>query len=162
MLRLDLCDYSDAYVLVRGTITVPNTGIAAALNNPNKKRIFKNSAAFTDCISEINTKETDHDKDIHVVIPLYNLIEYSHNYSKISGSLCQYYTDEGFICNNGVIVNVPDDLDSASFKYKQEITQNDRTKDVQIMIPLKYLSSFWRTFEMPLINCKINIFFNLV
>ena len=95
-------------------------------------------------------------------MPLYNLIEYSDNYSKISGSLWQYYTDEPFINNNGVIVDVPDHLDSASFKYKQEITRNNWAKDAEIMLPLKYLSIFWRTLEMPLINCKINFFFNLV
>ena len=92
-------------------------------------------------------------------MPLYNLIEYSDNYSKISGSLWQYYTDEPFINNNGVIVDVPDHLDSASFKYKQEITRNNWAKDAEIMLPLKYLSIFWRTLEMPLINCKINFFF---
>ena len=61
-------------------ITVPNTGIAAAPNNRNKKVMFKNSSPFTDCISEIINKEIDHAKDIDAVMPMYNLIEYSDNY----------------------------------------------------------------------------------
>ena len=68
MMRASLCDYSDAYILVKGNITVPNTGTAAALNNRNKKVIFKNCAPFSDCISEINNKEIDHARDIVVVI----------------------------------------------------------------------------------------------
>ena len=94
-------------------------------------------------------------------MPMYNLIEYSDNYSKISESLWQYYKDEPFVGNNGDIINVLGDLDGASFKYKQKIADqkgNNGTKDFQIMVPLKYLSNCWRTFEMPLIICEINIF----
>ena len=72
---------------------------------------------------------------------MYNLIEYSDNYLKTSGSLWEYYRDEPFINDNGVIIDVSDDPDSASFKYKQKITGqsgNDRTKNVQIMVLLKY------------------------
>ena len=94
-------------------------------------------------------------------MPVCNLIEYSDNYSKKSGNLWQYYKDEPFIDNNSVIIDVPDDPDNALFKYKQKITGqtgNDGTENVQIMIPLKYLSNFWRALEMPLINSEINIF----
>ena len=87
-LRSRLRDYSDAYIHVKGTITVPNTGTAVAPNNSNKKVIFKN-CPFTDCISKINSKEIDHAKDIDLVIQMYNLIEYSDNYSKTSSSLWQ-------------------------------------------------------------------------
>ena len=83
-------------------------------------------------------------------MPMYNLIEYSENYSKTFESLFQYYRDEPFINHNRVIIDVPDDPDNASFKYKQNITsqtRNDETKDVQIMVPLKYLSNFWRTLK---------------
>ena len=79
MLKSSLCDYSDAYMLVMGTITVA----AQAGNNPNngdKEVVFKNFAPFTDCISEINNTQTDNAKDIDIVIPMYNLIEYSDNY----------------------------------------------------------------------------------
>ena len=161
MIRSSLCDYRDAFVLVKGTITVINTGTAAAPNNRNKKVIFKNCAPFTDYIREINNKEIYHAKDIDVVMAIYNLIEYSDNYLKASGNLWQYYTDESLINNNAVIIDVPDDSDNASFKYKQKITGqtgNDGTKDVRITVTLKYLSSFSRTLEMPLIKCEINIF----
>ena len=86
MLKSSLCDYSDAYMLVMGTITVA----AQAGNNPNngdKEVVFKNFAPFTDCISEINNTQTDNAKDIDIVIPMYNLIEYSDNYWKTSASL---------------------------------------------------------------------------
>ena len=163
MTRSSLCDYSDVYILVKGTITVTNTAAAgAAPNNRNKKVIFKNCAPFTDFISEISNKKAYHAKDTDVVIPIYNLIEYGDNYSKTSGSLWQYYRDEPFINKNGIIICVSDDPNNASFKYTQKLagqTGNDGTKDIQIMVPLKYLSNFWRTLEVPLINCDINIFF---
>ena len=87
ILKSSLCDYSDAYILVKGTITVKNT---VAANKTNKKVIFKNCAPFTICISEINNTQVDNAKDIDIVIPMYNLIEYSDNYSKTCGSLWQY------------------------------------------------------------------------
>ena len=88
MLRSSLCDYSDAYMLVKGNIAVNNTaGAGAAANNTNKKVIFKNCAPFTDCISKINNTQIDNVEYIDIVMPMYNLIEYSDNYSKISGSL---------------------------------------------------------------------------
>ena len=95
-----------------------------------------------------NNREGDHAKDINVAMPMYDLVEYSDNYMETSGSLWQYYRDEPFIGNNGNIADVPDDPDSASFKYKQKITGqtgNVGTKIFQIMVPLKYLSNFWRT-----------------
>ena len=88
--KSSLLDYSDAYILVGGTITVPNTGTAANLNN-RKNIIIKNCAPFSDCISEINNAQIDNAKDIDIVMPIYNSIEYSDNYSKTSGSLLQYY-----------------------------------------------------------------------
>ena len=84
MLRSSLCDYSDAYILVKGNISVNNT----AANNINKKVIFKNCAPFNNCISKLNNTQIDNTEYIDVVIPMYNLIEYSNNYSKTSrGSL---------------------------------------------------------------------------
>ena len=82
MLRSSLCDYSDAYILVKGNISVNNTGTAAAPTNRNKKVIFKDFATFSNCISKINNAEY-----INILMPMYNLIEYSDNYSKTSGSL---------------------------------------------------------------------------
>ena len=111
--------------------------------------IFKNCAPFVKCIIRINNTEIDHAKDIDIV--MYNLIEYSDSYSKTSGSLWQYYKD------------VPDKYlaDSELFKYKVKITGNSpadgNTKDAEIIVPIKYLSNFWRTLEMPLINYEVNL-----
>ena len=83
MLKSSLCDYSDAYILVKGTISVNNTAAqGAAANSTNKKVMFKNCAPFTNCISEINNTQIDNAKDIHIVMPMYNLLGYSDNYAK--------------------------------------------------------------------------------
>ena len=121
MLRSSLCDYSDAYILVKGNITVNNTAAAgAAANNTNKKVIFKNCAPFTNCISKINNTQIDNAEYIDIVMPMYNLIEYSDNYSKTSGSLWQYCKDIPAVNNNGdiVIFNGANDTDSLNFKSK--------------------------------------------
>ena len=161
ILKYSLCDYSDAYILVNGIITVKNTAAADAdANNTNAKVIFKNCAPFTNCISEINNIQVDHAKDIDIVIPMYNLIEYSDNYSKISGSLWQYCKDIPAVDNNNAIVNFAEDNLTDSFNFKVKITGqtvNDGTKNIETMVPLKCLSNFWRTLEMPLINCEINL-----
>ena len=118
MARSVICDYSDAYILVIVTITVKNSGTATDPNNRVKKVIFKNIDPFANCISEINNKEIYHANDNDVVIPMYNLIEYSDNYSKTSGSLWKHYRDESFIDNNCYIVDVPNFPDSGWSKYK--------------------------------------------
>ena len=88
MLKSSLCDYSDVYILVKGTISVNNTAAADAnANNTNKKVIFKNCALFTNCISEYNDTQIDNAKDIDIVMPMYNLIKYSDNYAKTTGNL---------------------------------------------------------------------------
>ena len=88
MLRFSLCDYSDAFILGKGNITVNNTAAdGAATNNTNKKVIFKNCAPFTNCISKTNNTQVDNAEYIDIVMPMCNLIEYSDNYSKTSGSL---------------------------------------------------------------------------
>ena len=161
MLKSSLCDYSDAYILVKGTISVNNTAAqGAAANNTNKKVIFKNCAPFTSCISEINNTQIDNVKDIDIVMPMYNLIEYSDNYAKTTGSLWQYCEDIPALDANNEITNFAEDNLTDSFKFKAKIigeTGNNGTKGVEIMVPLKYLSNFWRTLEMPLINCQVNL-----
>ena len=88
MIMSNLCDYSDAYILVKGTIAVPNTTVVCvAVNSTNKKIIFKNWASFTDQITEINNTQVDITKKIDIVMSMYNLIEYSDAYSKTSGGL---------------------------------------------------------------------------
>ena len=162
MLKSSLCDYSDAYILVKGTITVNNTAAqGAAANNTNKKVIFKNCAPFTNCISEINNTQIDNAKDIDIVMPMYNLIEYSDNYAKTTRSLWQYCKDipARNNANNAIIIFSEDNI-TDSFNFIAKITSqtgDDGTKDVEIMVPLKYLSNFWRTLEMPLINCEVNL-----
>ena len=162
MLKSSLCDYSDAYILVKGIITVNNTAAqGAAANNTNKKVIFKNCAPFTNCISEINNTQIDNAKNIDIVMPMYNLIEYSDNYANTTGSLWQYCKDiPARDANDDDIVIFADGNTTDSFKFKLNITGrtgNGGTKDVEIMVPLKYLSNFWRTLEMPLINCEVNL-----
>ena len=93
MLKSSLCDYSDAYSLVKGKITITGAGADAAARQADERDkgvAFKNYAPFTSCISEINNTQIDNCKDIDIVMPLYNLIEYSDNYAKTSGSLWQY------------------------------------------------------------------------
>ena len=147
-------DYSDAYILVKGTITINGAGADAAARQADERDkgiAFKNCAPFINCISEINNTQIDNAKDIDIVMYMYNLIEYSDNYAKTSGSLWQYFRDE------------PDDYieDSESFTSKIKITgktpDDDNEKDVEIMVPLKYISNFWRTLEIPLINCEVNL-----
>ena len=88
MLKSSLCDYSDAYILVNGTIVVNNTTAADTdANNTNKKVIFKHCVPFPNCISGINNTQVDNAKDIDIVMPMYNLIEHRDNYSKTSGRL---------------------------------------------------------------------------
>ena len=153
MLKSSLCDYSDAYILVKGTITINGTGADAAARQADERDkvvAIKNCAPFTNCISEINNSQVGNAKDIDIVMPMYNLIECSDNYVKTTGSLWQYFRDE------------PDDNieDSESFKSKIKITEktpdDDNEKDVEIMVPLKHLSNSWRTLEMPLINCEVS------
>ena len=90
MLKSSLCDYSDAYILVKGTITIAGAGDNAAARQADERDkgvAFKNCAPFTNCISEINNTQVGNAKDIDLVMPMYNLIEYSANYAKTSGSL---------------------------------------------------------------------------
>ena len=93
MLRYSLCDYSDSYILVKGNVSVNKTAAADAY------------APFTDCISKINSTQVDNDKDIDIVMPMYNLIKYSDNYSKTSGGLWKYCKDRSAVNNNGNIVD---------------------------------------------------------
>ena len=86
MLRCSLCDHSNANTLVKRTISVAEE-TAAAPSKANEKVIFKNSAPFTNCISRINDIQADNAYNSYVVMPIYNLIEYSDNYSKICGVL---------------------------------------------------------------------------
>ena len=111
MLRSDLCDYSDAYIVVKGTTTVTNPDNAKR----NKSVAFKNNAPFINCISKINGVKIYSAEDLDVVMPMYNLLEYIKNYRKTTGSLWNYYRDEP---------SNPLSSNSESFKYKASITGN--------------------------------------
>ena len=150
------------HILVKGNISVNN--IAAdgdAANNTNKKVILKNCAPFTNCISKINITQIDNAGYIDIVMNMYNLIEYSDNYSKSSESLWQYCKEMPAVNNNRCIVNFDGTNATDSFNFKTKITgQTDnkgRIDNFELMVSLKYLSNFWRTLEMPLINCEIEL-----
>ena len=139
MLRSNLCDYVDAYILVKETITITGVEDNVAARRPDEKGkgvTFKNCAPFIKCINRINNTEIDNAKDFDIVILMYNLIEYSDNYVKTSASLWQYY-------NHGPNNDL---ADCKSFKYKVKITgktpDNRNTKDVEIIVPLKFMSNF--------------------
>ena len=143
-----LCDYSDAYILVTGNIT-------ATPNNAATQVVFKNCAPFEKCTTETN--ETFIDEATHINDNAYvQFNEYSDNYSDTSGSLWHFERDE--ITNNADVTN---DDNAPSFKHKASLigdTGNTGIKNgIKIAVPLKYLSNFWRSLEMPLINCKVEL-----
>ena len=186
MLRSDLCDCGDAYILVKGNITVtkktftandfdlPNNTAAnaTATNTANdnafveNKLVFKNNAPFINSISKINGVKIDNAEDLDVVMPMYNLLEYSKNYRKTTGSLWNYYRDEpnSSTDDDKITHSI---LNSESFDYKANfmengVTNNNITKnDVKVAVPLKHLSNFWRSLNIPLINCEVELIFDL-
>ena len=159
MLKSSFCNYSDAYILVKGTITINNTAAAHVdANNTNKKVIFKNCAPFTSCISEINNTQVYNAKDINIVMPMYNLIEYGDKYSG-SGCLRQYCKEIPAVNNNSDIVGA-NATDSFNFKANWSTGDNGTREYAEIMIPLKNLSNFWKTLEIPSTNCEINLCLN--
>ena len=149
VIKSNLCDYSDAYILVTGDITA--TG-----GDANTKVVFKNCAPFTKliyfiCITQINDEHVDNADNLDIVMPMYNLIEYSDNYSDTSGGLWHFKKYEQNM-NNGNPVDVTT-ADSSSFKYKSsffktlEDDDNGVFKNVKIAVPLKYLSKFLEIFR---------------
>ena len=123
-----------------------------------KKLAFQNNAPFVSCISKINNTLIDNTEDLDIVMPMYNLTEHSKNYRKTTGSLWSYFRDEP---NRGAIGNMNYSVrDSKSFNYKTRITEklegnHVEKDDVEIVVPLKYLTNFWRTLDIPLINCEV-------
>ena len=160
MLRSDLCDYFDAYILVKGTVTV--NGVVNGAENEilrrNRPLILKNSAPFVSCMTKINNEFIEDADDLDIVMPMYNLLEYSKNYRKTIGSLYNYYRDELSDDNNPNNFPNTNVVNSNAFEYKNKITgntNNQGTKDVELAIPLKYLGNFWRALNIPLISCEI-------
>ena len=171
VLRSSLCDYNDAYMLVKGNVTVNNTAAGgAAIYNTDKKVVFKNCAPFTNCINKINNTQIDDAEYIDMVIPMYSIIEYSDNYLKTSGSLWQYCQEIPAVNNNGDIVDFNGANATDSFNFNTKITDQTAADNnngnitvrvnVEIMVPLNYFSNFWRTLEMLLIICKVELMLN--
>ena len=181
MLRSNLCDYSDAYILVKGTIMVTAPGVNNNANNIRDKRnrpvILKSNAPFASCITRINGELIEDADDLDIVMPMYNLLEHSKSYRKTIGSLYNYYRDE--LSDNADIKVV----NSNTFKYKNKIIDNtydvdaripnpdgagqidnpiyiankNGTQEVELAIPLKYLGNFWRALNIPLISCELSL-----
>ena len=153
VLKPSLCDYAEAYILVDGTIR------AAAADN-NTRLALKNCAPFTKCNLEINDEHVDTAENLDIVMPMYNLIEYSDNYQDSSAILYQYKRDEP--PEDDAVADLTAD-NSSSFKYKinllgnSVVANNVARRNVKVVVPLKYLSKFFRSLEMPLINCKIKL-----
>ena len=137
----DLCDYSDAFIVVKGKIFVTDPNDANDANY-DKKLPFKNNAPCTPCISKINNALIDNAEDSDIVILMYNFLECNKNYRKTTGSLWSYYRDEPNSGIGGENNNMNYFIkDSKSFDYKTSITGNlegiNRTKNVEIVVPLK-------------------------
>ena len=155
MLRSNLCDYSDAYILVNGTITVAGNNLR---DRRNRLLIFKNNAPFVSCITRINGELIEDADDLDTVMSMYNLLEYRKNYRKTIGSLYNYYRDElsddtnpdNNQFNNIKVVN------SNTFKYKNN-ANNQSTIDIELAIPLKCLGNVWRALNIPLISCEVSL-----
>ena len=157
VLKPNLCDYAEAYILIDGTIR--------ATDDVNATRLaLKNCAPFTKCNLESNDEHVDTAENLDIVMPMYNLIEYSDNYQNSSATLYQYERDEP--PEDDAIADLTADS-SSSFEYKIKLLGNltevvgnaagVRRVNVKVVVPLKYLSNFFRSLEMPLINCKIKL-----
>ena len=163
MLRSNLCDYVDAYIFDKRTITVESTTAAsAAADNVNKKVIFKDFVPFSNCISRIKTAQVDDAYTIDVVLSMYNYNynSYSDDYSKIFENLWQYCRDQPALANNGDVTDFNKGNVTSSFDIKEKIGSqagSNGTQNIKTMVPLRYLSNLWGTLEMPLTNCEVNL-----
>ena len=180
MLRSDLCDYADAYALIEGKIRVLGNHPRDRQNRPV---ILKNNAPFISCITRINDELIEDADDLDVVMPMYNLLEYSKNYRKTIGSSYNYYRDE--LDDDADLNNHPNNnvVSSSAFKYKSKLFGNTPNVSstnnppagtprpanpnynanesgrvtVNLAVPLKYSGNFWRALDIPLINCEVSL-----
>ena len=131
--------------------------ITAAGGNVNTNIAFKNFAPFTRCVTHINDEHIVTAENLDIMTPMYNLLEYSDNYADSSGSLWQFKRDELNVTTNPDVATD----NSRSFKYKSSYlgapTATGALNSVKLVVPLKYVSNFFRSLEMPLLNCKINL-----
>ena len=153
VLKPNLRDYAEAYILINGTIR-------AAAADANTRLALKNCAPFTKCNLEINDEHVDTAENLDITMPMYNLIEYSDNYQDSSATLYQYKRDEP--PEDDAVADLTAD-NSSSLKYKISllgnpvVANNIAKTNVKVVVPLKYLSNFFGSLEMPLINCKIKL-----
>ena len=153
VLKPNLCHYAEAYILVDGTIR-------AAAADANTRIALKNCAPFTKCNLETNDEHVDTAGNLDITMPMYNLIEYSDNYQDSSATLYQYKRDES--PEDDIVADLTAD-NSSSLKYKISllgnpvVANNIARINVKVVLPLKYLSNFFRSLEMRLINCKIKL-----
>ena len=174
MLRSDLCGSVMHILLLKELLPlVPLLEpIILEMRKKNRSLAFKNNVLFIFCVTKISGVLIENAEDLDVVIRLHSLLEYRNNYSKTSGSLWNYYRDEltdETNDNNGPNKNI---INSNSFKYKASITgstynvaattedydaNKEGTKEVEIAVPLKNLNNFWRTLDVPLINCEVSL-----
>ena len=168
VLKPNLCDYADAYILVNGAIRLEAAGVGvdaaaiaadAAANAAAARLALKNCAPFTKCNLEINDEHVDTAEHLVIVMPMYNLIEYSDNYQDSSATLYQYKRDEppANLANNLTTVNSSSFKDKFNLLGDPVVTANIARLNVKIVVPLKYLSNFFRSLEMHLINCKVKL-----
>ena len=147
VIKPNLCDYSDAYILVIGNIQNKTANSVVA---------FKNCAPFRTCDVTINDEHIEKAEDLDIVMPMYNLLEYSDNYQNSTGSLYQFKRDEP-PDDNANVGNATTSLVHKSKLIKG--TDDNNVNNVNIVVPLKYLSNFLRSLELPLVNCKIDLEF---
>ena len=172
MLRSDLCDFSDACIVVKGIATVSTD--ERDRDEVNRQVNLKYNAAFISCISKINGVLVENAEDLDIVMPMYNLLEYSKNYSKTCASLWNYYRDEltnEANYNNGLNKN---EINSKSFKYKTSITGstynvprkltgadgnpvNNPNYDRNKRGTKEHLENFWNSLSIPIINCEVSL-----
>ena len=173
MRRSNLCDYSDAYIVVKGDITVDKEAfIADDIEEPNdiaanvtatntsndndlgeKKLVFKSNTPFINCVSKINGLRIANAEDLDVVMSMYNLLEYSKNFVEL---LQRWASTDANNITHSILNSEPFDY-NINF-IEDGVTQNNLTKnDVKIVVPLKHFSNFWRSLNIPLIDCKIEL-----
>ena len=158
-----ICDFNDAYIVAKGKISVRGTNDA---NKINKNLTFKNSGSFRWCMSKINNTFINNEEDLDIVMPMYNLLEYGNNYSMTLTSLWNCYRDKvsdsaNEIDDNDNKINKNKTTTNKFFESKTKIigstSNSNNVLDAEVAAPLKCLSNFWKSSDLPLINCEIEL-----
>ena len=162
VLKPNLCDYAEAYILVDGTIRAEAVNAA---NAAATRLVLKNCAPFTKSNLEINDEHVDTAENLDIAMPMYNLIEYSDNYQDSSATLYLYKRDEppeddavaDLTANNSDFLKYKIKLSGNVTEVAGDAAAGVRKLNVKVVVPLNYLNNFFRSLEMPLINCKIKL-----